>query len=117
MGYIGAQVYQKKLIDVATAAVSSVTNITAWFDMCEASRASFISEWGGSTGTFTLWKRNDPAGTLIQETAVLFKNPAGSADSDSIDATDMNANTYCVKYSRTSGTTGPIQLWVHVDGT
>jgi hypothetical protein len=117
MGYNMRQVYRKKLIDVATAAVSSVTVITAWFDMCEANRASFHMEWGGSTGTFALCKRNDPTATLIQDHTPLFKNPSGSADTDDMDMTDMNANEYCLKYTRVSGTTGPIEVWVHVDGT
>ncbi len=118
MGYNKRQVYTKKLIDVATAAVSAVTVITAWFDMSEASRASYHAEWGANiTGTFALWKRNSPDATLIQDSTPLFLQPAGSATNDDIDMTDMNAMEYALKFTRTSGTTGPLEVWIHVDGT
>lgn len=76
-------------------------------------------EWTGTpTGTFTLWKSNKPKPSAaddtdwVQDTALTFSNPAGSASKSGQEVGNAGFRFYRIKYVNASGS-GTVSLWVH----
>ncbi len=119
MGYTKTQVYSKKILDVATAAVSAVTSVTGIFDTSESESATLQYNWGANvTGSFTAYQQahTDAPWVSAPAIAAAFIQPAGSTGSGIMDLTELNAMAYNIRFTRTSGTTGPIQMWAMVGG-
>ncbi len=106
----------------AVAVSATTTYYSAPFGGGDCPNWSLHFDWTGTpTGTITLWKTNKPDPILtsdadwVQDTALTFVSPAGSASKGGYEVGNSGFRYYRVKYVNASGS-GALSLWVHAKG-
>jgi hypothetical protein len=106
----------------AVAVSSTTTYYSSYFGGGDTANWSLHLEWTGTpTGTVTLWKSNKPSPSpdddadWVQDTAITFTSPAGSASKGGYEVGNSGFKFYRLKYVNASGS-GTLSLWVHAKG-